>query len=689
MAGLSLASTIWSALHPPTTTYNFDATKNVIANDAMIPIVYGTRKWGGIQTWAFTASDGATQTKDIIISEGNISGVSGITANCLLLTTGDTLFSLQNAVYADATVHVYESGSPTPNDKVLALYANGATTNIALQGLSDIATDQSNDFSCSGLKLMQHIEELGTGWVVTNNAGVDVSPEDIYAVASTPAYKAEVNLCGKGIDNCSYTFSNGGLPDNYETVGSYKNCAWLRAKFKISEKLQGTNPTISAVVKGRLVYDPRSGVTAYSENPALCLRDYVLSKRFGMGRWIKNTDLDEDSWMEVADHCDGLVSYTDAYGHTVTEPRYRLNIILAEKQKNIANIQAILAVFAGFLVFSGDKLSLRVEKQESISYSFDPSNIKKDSVKFDQVDLESSPNRYEITYYDPAQNWVGVKVQVEDSADQHWRGNVINKDVQLQGCIHQGQALRLGRIYKALNRLCPNIVTFSTGTHALHLQPGDVIGFTYGILTNMSMRILSISESKGTWTIKAQQYNLSIYDDALGSQISVSNYVQVPIATLVSANNPMMSGTATINEVTVAVATDVSDALTTAKTYTDSAVSSIVLPDSGITAGTYRSLTVNAKGIAVAGSNPSTVADIGITDVYTKTQVDAKDGTKANSASLVSTGPTILGCSAISGTGALASKQMSFYVDETTNLLYLMYKRSDGVVKSYSLTPYA
>jgi len=570
--GLSLASTIWSALHPTKATYNFDATQNVVSEDSMIPVIYGTRKFGGVQTNAFTDSTGQTQSKDIIVSEGPISGVSGVTANCLLITEG-AIFSLSNNVHSDATVYVYKTNSPTADDKRLVLYAGGTTVNINLQGSGDISTDQSNDFSCSTLKLMQHIEQLGNGWVITNNAGVDNSPQGIsdikgitsstyhpattvssgggnngnggssttttttvaayytYTYGSVACYNSPVDFQMPGLSGSSYEFHSGSAtqtpPTNYATVGSYKNCAYIRSHLAISSTLQGSNPTIAAIVRGRLVYDPRTGTTAYSENPSLCLLDYIVNKRFGMGRWLTYDNLDIDSFIEVADYCDETVTYLDAYGNTVSEPRYRLNIVLAEKRKNIQNVQAILAVFAGFLVFSGDKLSLRVEKQESISYSFDPSNIKKDSVKFEQTDLESSPNRYNITYYDPAQNWVGIKVKVEDTADQHQRGVVIPKDVDLQGCIHQGQALRLGRIYKALNRLCPNIVTFSTGTSALHLQPGDIIEFTYRVLSKMPMRILQISQNKGIWTIKAQQYNLSIYDDALGSSISVGNYVQV------------------------------------------------------------------------------------------------------------------------------------------------------------------
>ena len=49
--------------------------------------------------------------------------------------------------------------------------------------------------------------------------------------------------------------------------------------------------------------------------------------------------------------------------------------------------------------------------------------------------------------------------------------------------------------------------------------------------------------------------------------------------------------------------------------------------NSGVTAGTYRSVTVNAKGHVTAGSNPTTIADYAITDAYTKSEIDTKVST--------------------------------------------------------------
>lgn len=53
--------------------------------------------------------------------------------------------------------------------------------------------------------------------------------------------------------------------------------------------------------------------------------------------------------------------------------------------------------------------------------------------------------------------------------------------------------------------------------------------------------------------------------------------------------------------------------------------------DSGVTAGTYKSVTVNEKGHVTAGTNPTTLSGYGITDAYTKMQVDNIASGKANS----------------------------------------------------------
>ena len=63
MYGASIASTLWSGTQKPNAFGNLDGdysqddyskfstTTNDISQDAVIPVIYGTRKWGGLQVW--------------------------------------------------------------------------------------------------------------------------------------------------------------------------------------------------------------------------------------------------------------------------------------------------------------------------------------------------------------------------------------------------------------------------------------------------------------------------------------------------------------------------------------------------------------------------------------------------------------------------------------------------------------
>ena len=63
MYGLSIASSIWSVVAKPNAFGNLDGdysqddyskfstTTNDISQEAVIPVIYGTRKWGGLQVW--------------------------------------------------------------------------------------------------------------------------------------------------------------------------------------------------------------------------------------------------------------------------------------------------------------------------------------------------------------------------------------------------------------------------------------------------------------------------------------------------------------------------------------------------------------------------------------------------------------------------------------------------------------
>lgn len=78
---------------------------------------------------------------------------------------------------------------------------------------------------------------------------------------------------------------------------------------------QGGPPAIKVDVSGHLLYDPRTGLTAWSANPALVARDYLCSS-IGMG--CAAGDIDDAYVITAANACDALVSMDAAWVPTYT-----------------------------------------------------------------------------------------------------------------------------------------------------------------------------------------------------------------------------------------------------------------------------------------------------------------------------------------------------------------------------------
>jgi hypothetical protein len=65
-------------------------------------------------------------------------------------------------------------------------------------------------------------------------------------------------------------------------------------------EFQGGVPDINVLMKGRKLYDPRTGLTAWSQNPALVIYDYLTSEMCG----VPAADLPVAHYIDAANACD-------------------------------------------------------------------------------------------------------------------------------------------------------------------------------------------------------------------------------------------------------------------------------------------------------------------------------------------------------------------------------------------------
>ncbi len=90
------------------------------------------------------------------------------------------------------------------------------------------------------------------------------------------------------------------------------------------------------------------------------------------------------------------------------------------------------------------------------------------------------------------------------------------------------------------------------------------------------------------------------------------------------------------------------------------------LATTGVTAGTYRSITVDQWGRATGGTNPTTISGYGITDAYTKTEVDTALALKLSLSGGTMSGALAMGSNKVTGMADPTSNQdaaTKFYVD--------------------------
>ena len=129
--------------------------------------------------------------------------------------------------------------------------------------------------------------------------------------------------------------------------------------------------------------------------------------------------------------------------------------------------------------------------------------------------------------------------------------------------------------------------------------------------SEINSKVNTINSSIGTKADKAHTHDDRYYTESeIDSKLAGK---QGSLTATGSATKGMyIDSSGTAKAMTYSVNKDVpSDAKFTDTVYTH--------PNSGVTAGTYKSVTVNAQGHVTAGSNPTTLSGYGITDAPTKT----------------------------------------------------------------------
>ena len=174
---------------------------------------------------------------------------------------------------------------------------------------------------------------------------------------------------------------------------------YVRLKFDADAFPSGI-PQISAVVQGKKVYDPRTDTTAYSDNAALIIRDYLSDTNYGLSATA--SEINDTAFEDAANLCDESVSLA-AGG---SESRYTANGVVSSGSSPKANLQQILTSCLGTLYYSGGKWALK-----AAGYSAPVASFTNDDLR-GVIDVQTRQSRRD--------NFNGVK-GVFISPDSNWQ----------------------------------------------------------------------------------------------------------------------------------------------------------------------------------------------------------------------------------------------------------------------------
>lgn len=252
----------------------------------------------------------------------------------------------------------------------------------------------------------------------------------------------------------------------------FDRIAYLYCRYKWDQaKWPSGWPNPSAVVKGRLCYDPRTTSTAWTDNPALCIRDYLTNTEFGLG--VDSSEIDDTSFIEAANICDELVDLA-AGG---TEKRYRCNGSFETSAEPASVLDQLAQSMAGLVAYVGGKWICHAGAHRTPETStLDEDDLRAPISVQTKLSLRDTCNRVRGTFSSPDEKWqpadftpiLNSTYLSEDGGLEIWR------DLSFAFVTSHSQAQRLAKI--ELERTRQDITaTMPCKLTALRYKPGDVV----------------------------------------------------------------------------------------------------------------------------------------------------------------------------------------------------------------------
>lgn len=315
---------------------------------------------------------------------------------------------------------------------------------------------------------------------------------------------------------------------NWGTNHRLRGVAYLAFRFKWNQDIFGSIPNIKAVVKGKKVYDPRTTTTAYSNNSALCLLDYLRNSRYGKGLPDAAFESGFASFDTAADTCETQV---EPYSGGDNINLFETNAVIDTSQKVIENVRKLLNPMRAFFTYTEGVYKLTIEGTGTAVKTINSDNVV-GGAKLLGERKNNKYNRIIATFVNPDKNYQEDTISYPpnddsslDVADQH-ATMLADDDVLLEGnysfpnvtSVYQAQGLAEVILRRSRNQLqvqvrCTSefldvavgdIVQIYYPTGGFNNKPFRVLGMTINEDLTVDLQLFEHQDNFYTWAVKSQ-----------------------------------------------------------------------------------------------------------------------------------------------------------------------------------------
>ena len=238
------------------------------------------------------------------------------------------------------------------------------------------------------------------------------------------------------------------------------------------DKFSNGLPNISTIIRGKKVLDPSDNSTAWSQNPALCIYDYLRDTKYGLSETAAN--ILTASVTTAKGVCDEAITLS-AGG---TQPRYTIDGVVDTNTSIKTNIETMVSSMAGRLVYSGGKFEVHAGEYIAPSITVDESQIIGEITVQTKQSRRNAFNGVKGIFLSEEDNYILADYPAQiSSAYAVQDGDPIYLDMPLPYTSNNIRAQRLAKLALFRSRQ-QEAITIPCNLSALRFKIGDNISVT-------------------------------------------------------------------------------------------------------------------------------------------------------------------------------------------------------------------